>query len=175
MLSTAILAVALCGQVRAPAGGAIGSNGQFYKGGQFMPRGSFGYGFVTSFGLFGGGGFGEADFPPMPPQRPYGSRRGRRAPDARPSNSSTSSEAGLAVDQDGLARSRIEMARQLIKLDKVDQAREWLLLVVKMKANPATLAEARRLLDSLEPSPPQVVKQRGGHFAPSRRSATGPS
>jgi hypothetical protein len=139
ILTTLILAASLSGQVHAPAGGAYGSNGQFYKGGQFMP---------------GGGGLGFGAYAPspwyvpeVPPARAKARTRLRQGGVAGQSRGAAS-DANRSV---GAALSRLEMARSLAAAGRRDDARGWLDRVIKMDASPETVGRAREMLASLDP------------------------
>jgi hypothetical protein len=134
-------------QARAPAGGSW-YGGHFYQGGQFMPNGS-GMGF----------GFSEPSFNFSEPRTSY-----RRAARTK-YRTSAKVDAGESVDQAGLASTRLQMAKNLMKLGKDEQARSWLLKVSEMNASPVTASEACQLLceieDRLSPGAPKKAFVRG--------------
>ena len=144
-----ILAVApaTAQQARAPAGGMY-VNGRFYKGGQFIPNGAGG-----GIGLFDGGGIGDSTYAPDPPA-PRRKARLKARTAAKTEYRTTARASGdggtSETDRDGPARSRLQMAKNLIKMGKDREAREWLEKAVEQKASSTTIQEARRLLAEID-------------------------
>jgi hypothetical protein len=135
-------------QPRAPAGGMF-FNGQFYKGGQFMPNAAGGFMPMPYWGL---GGW-DPGIPMTARARvPRAAARAARAAEHRvASNVATNTPAS----QLATARSRLAIAGNLIKQGKNSEARVWLNQVVAMKASPQTVDEAKEVLKQIDPSSPR--------------------
>jgi hypothetical protein len=177
-LSLALLvlaaAPAAAQQARAPAGGMY-VNGRFYKGGQFIPSGAGG-----GIGMFDGGGAVDPIYAPdLAASRRKARTKARTAARTEARTTARASEGGVAAagtraDQDGVARSRLQTAKNLIKMGKDGEAREWLERIGELEASLATAAEAQRLRAEIDrrigpqrrPSPP------GGGAATEPRPAT---
>ena len=137
-------------QPHAPPGGMY-YNGRFYQGGQFVPRGAAG-GVV-------GPSLTPADWAALMPPAPLAKTSPPRTArttyrvKARHSARGTGSGAGTstqAPDEDAQAKSRISMARNLVKLGKYEDARGWLDKVIEIQASVATVQEAQELLSQIE-------------------------
>jgi hypothetical protein len=137
-------------QPHAPAGGMY-YNGQFYKGGQFVPRGAPG-------GVFGPS-LTPSDWDSSMATAPLARRLPRRAArtayraEARQSARGAGSGGGTpdqGIQEDAQSKSRISMARNLMKLGKYEDARGWLNKVIETKASVTTVQDARKLLADLE-------------------------
>ena len=133
-------------QARAPKGG-ITINGKFYKGGQFIPSGGVTY-------------FPAPEPVPAPTPRyvpPSARRRARlearssARTDYRASARGTGGDSLPAgADQDAAAMSRVQIAKNLIRMGKDAEARDWLSKVVEQHDSPKAAEEARGLLAGID-------------------------
>ena len=148
-------------QIHAPAGGAYGSNGQWYKGGQFMPSGSSGNSGIlpnasmSSYRTSPAGAAYQQNMAAMQASMAQDMRlnaeiraqkqaRTRARVQARTPNFMPTTWSNLE-----LATSRLNTAKLLIKTGKPEAAMKWLEEVIQSDASPETVAEAKKLLDSL--------------------------
>jgi FimV-like protein len=166
-------------QPRAPKGGAIGSNGKFYKGGQFMPKGSntsssSGYSSSarttyrsaprTSARSTARSWPSSATYP-APAETTASDPGGDLEPQSErdPMASYRSTARGLPEqptvsvtsatrppDGSQLAASRLDIAKHLIELGKFEDARGWLNKIIGMNTKPEIADEARGMLARID-------------------------
>jgi hypothetical protein len=142
LILTAVPGVAEAQQPRAPAGGMY-VNGHFYKGGQFIPQGGGYFGMPMDFSA----SWNDAMDVPAPRRKARTTARKTARTEYRTTARATE---GAGIDQEGVASSRLQIAKKLIDAGKIEDARGWLEKVVEMKAGAEITDEARAMLAGLD-------------------------